>query len=947
MLLAWMVALAAEHVFVGIAWRDEILGAWELWPARTAAAPVFIGAALGLAFLCVGLHRLAKRSSPRGIHAIGALCGVAVGWGVGTGRHFEHAVYGVPLLRVALALAVGALALATEHAYFAARRRVAMWLPAILVVIAFVSWWADGHVLVRLYPAFHMGLFAMSLLALGFAVLETDRTKVAGVGVGWVGVALGLLCIAYAPIGAKRLRTYDNLRRLLVEHAPWMGRAVRIAAVISPPDALIAATDIKGPSEVARALDWSGLDVVLVSIDALRADHVGAYGYSRPTTPHIDALAREGTLFRHAYCPTPHTSYSVTSMMTGKYMRPLLALGLGQDSATMATELRRYGYRTAAFYPPAVFFIDEPRFTSFEERGLDFEYRKVEFADPTLREAQLREYLATAPHDRPLLLWVHFFEPHEPYVQHPGHHFGETDVDAYDSEIAAADDGVGRVVAAVREGRPNAVVILTADHGEEFGDHGGRYHGTTVYEEQVRVPLIVVGRGVRAATVDAPVQTIDLVPTLLSALGIPRPPRVRGRDLGAALSHEANEVGFAFAETDDFSLLAKGPLRLVCEKQADACALFDVSADPGEKHDVSRDRQTEVTTMRAEIVAMERSHGRFEGQGSSLPEALRRGAAGDVAAAEEIAGLLDDVNPTYRREAARVLFDLRSPRVRDQLARAASKDDDDEVRGTCSTTLVRIDKAAPTAPVRPLLGSANVEVRRRAALVLAERDDAAGVSELTAWLASAPANLDFVRQREIIDALARVKARSAVPTLVALLDDVRLRAAAARALGAVGDKSAKNALYTHFVTEAYVPVRPYEADALVALGAGKEMFAPLARFAGLPEPMNGAIDVAAHLGLLDAAHSGLATHDHEIRTTLHAPAAGPLRLGVLVEVSNPGTKPGAVTLEVDGSAQPTAMSYDEAWADVGTHGDLVAVHASADSNILGVWLVPKTTEASP
>src|SRR5206468_2213781 len=115
---------------------------------------------------------------------------------------------------------------------------------------------------------------------------------------------------------------------------------------------------------------------------------------------------------------------------------------------------RRYGYHTAAFYPPAVFFIDAPRFVHFEERGLDFEYRKVEFAAPALRAHQMAEYLVAAPKEAPLFAWVHLFEPHEPYVAHPEHSFGAkdtpTEVDAYDSEIAAADQGLGDLVRAFR-----------------------------------------------------------------------------------------------------------------------------------------------------------------------------------------------------------------------------------------------------------------------------------------------------------------------------------------------------------------------------------------------------------------------------------------------------------------------------------------------------------------
>src|SRR5439155_6197122 len=183
-------------------------------------------------------------------------------------------------------------------------------------------------------------------------------------------------------------------------------------------------------------VDWRDHDILLVTVDALRADHVGAYGYDRPTTPNLDRLARQGAMFLRAYCPTPHTSYSMTSMMTGKTLRPLLSQGLGLDSDTFAGILRTYGYRTAAFYPPAVFFIDEELFVPFRDRKLDFEYARVEFADPHERARAVRGYLETQPQDHRVFLWVHLFEPHEPYVLHPEHAFGERDIDRYDSEVA-------------------------------------------------------------------------------------------------------------------------------------------------------------------------------------------------------------------------------------------------------------------------------------------------------------------------------------------------------------------------------------------------------------------------------------------------------------------------------------------------------------------------------
>jgi arylsulfatase A-like enzyme len=233
-------------------------------------------------------------------------------------------------------------------------------------------------------------------------------------------------------------------------------------------------------------LDLRGRDLLLITVDALRADHLSSYGYERTTTPHIDKLAEGGALFRYAYAATPHTSYSVTSLMTGKYMRPLLLQGAGKDSDTWAATLRTYGYRTAAFYPPAVFFIDSDRFKHFSDTGLGFEYRKVEFAEGKQRIDQVATYLKRESKAEQLFLWVHLFAPHEPYEAHPGFDFGDHDIDRYDSEVAFADDTVGKLVALFRKHRPRSAVMVSSDHGEEFGEHGGRYHGSSVYEEKVR-----------------------------------------------------------------------------------------------------------------------------------------------------------------------------------------------------------------------------------------------------------------------------------------------------------------------------------------------------------------------------------------------------------------------------------------------------------------------------
>jgi len=849
---AWAALLMAEVVAVGFLWREQFSAAWEVALARTVVVPLAIAGLAPLSILAVAGWTMARRAAAGSAwarRALGLSGGIATGalaFGVTHGRHFASTAVRGPVV-VALALAGAFLGILVVPRLAALHDRGDP--PAVVATgtgLAITGWLADAFVLPHLYPAFHLAMAVTALAGCALAALGGRPGGTPGPAGRAFAAVMGvvvLLCAAAIPNRARALDRATNLRIVLVEHAPLLGdvvaAATRLARTSARSDAAaMVSPGVAAPGEVARALDWTGHDLLLMSVDALRADHVSAYGYGRPTTPNVDALAREGTLFESAYCPTPHTSYSITSMMTGKYLRPLIALGLGGDSETLAQDLRRYGWRTAAFYPPAVFFIDEDRFTRFEREALGFEYAKVEFAAPALREEQVRGYVEGAPVGRPLFLWVHFFEPHEPYVMHDDHPFSggpSPEVDAYDSEVATADDGIGRVVRLVRARSPGAVILVTADHGEEFGEHGGRYHGTTVYEEQVRVPLVVVGPGVaRGARLPTVVQTIDLLPTVLSALEIPRPARIRGRDLGPVLGGQPNAVdaGFAFAETDDASLVAAGGERLVCERRAAACALYRPAADPQEHHDVSEQDPTALARLRGMLVATERDHGRYEGAGvSRLPEALRRGMQGDAEAAVDVAALLDDADVTIRGAAASVCFALHVPATLSAVERALARDEDDRVRRWSALAVARTGGPVPPL-VEALLVDPDRDWRRRAALVLAERGDLRGCDEMATWWNDvAPARgeprddgepprlaVDLPQAREMLAATSRGPCRSALGPLVRALDDVRARPYVADALGALGESRAAGPLLALLASEPYVTTRPHEARALLALG---------------------------------------------------------------------------------------------------------------------------------
>ena len=876
---AWL-ALAAEAIVVFSMARREITSSWEMTHGIANLVPLVLPAAalvgvLG-SLLLVALTRCPSRSSMRlWLAAVAALgCGAAA-WSVGGGRHL--ASLGT---RLGFAATVGGTLAwlvwwgGPRWAGWARARGTAAGLVALAFLLVLEL--ANRFLLVRLYPGFHASLAAATVVLAptplwvwsvpdqpGLSAGKTNKN----VQASWTLLSLVVICLGLLSLttrAARRLSRFDNFRLVVIERAPMLGQVVKWAAHLAAPppmvdcgaqgwDAACAPLPVQSGSE-SRSFSLQGRDVLMITVDALRADHLGSYGYRRPTSPNIDRLAAEAVRFNHAYAPTAHTSYSVTSMMTGKYMRPLLLQGAGADSDTFATLLQRYGYRTAAFYPPAVFFIDPQRFETFRDTFLGFEFRKVEFLEGPARVEQATGYLATQPNSQRLFVWVHLFGPHEPYEAHPGFDFGSRDIDRYDSEIAYADAAIGQITRAFLGARPGAMIIVSSDHGEEFGDHGGRYHGSTVFEEQVRVPLIIRAPDLFGPRmVDEPVQTIDLLPTVLAALEVPRPPRVRGRNLGPLLVGKSTaDAGLAMAETEEQIMLAEGQYRLICARQVGACRLFDVSADPGEQHDVQEAQHDRFERLRKHARDLSASHGQYEAQGlrsegKGWPNAILRGVAGDGDAAEEIAALLDDADSAIRRKSAELLFEFNRPTVATALRLALTRDEDPAVRAWCALALTRMGQGAPL--VFDLLRGRDVRFARLAALALADAGDSRGIEHLVGWWRDAPAR-SYQQSRWLLTAFSRLRAKAAVPALVGSLGDVRLRPHIATVLADIGDQSAREPLARAFAEERYQNARVAIAQALVRLHAREEMARPLLRFLGVPDPIPGGLGVALQAKVL-------------------------------------------------------------------------------------------------
>jgi arylsulfatase A-like enzyme len=927
---AWLVLGLELFVFATLEWR-KLATVWELQMGTLWLAPTALLVAATLGALGAACYELVDRARDRrarfGLSVGAALFATLVALGVGGGRHLAELPARVgfaSLTACALALPLYFLAPALANAIKRRPERVSLGVGLVIVGLELVN----RFVLVRLYPAFHYGLSALALIvAAGLFRGSPAGVRQSELWPAFLTGAVMLLSAGLAKAGSERLSHFDNFRWLLLENAPLLGQAVRIAAELSPPPPLDdgackkgADCEQGGPRQSQRTLDLAGRDFLLISIDALRADHVGAYGYPRKTTPNIDAIARSGAVFEFAYAQTPHTSYSVTSLMTGKYMRPLLLQGVAQDSDTWAGLFRTYGYRTAAFYPPAVFFIDPARFEPFQRNFLGFEYRWVEFSEGTRRIEQVRQYLASAPHDKPLFVWVHLFGPHEPYEPHAAHDFGERDVDRYDSEIAQADETVGALVEIFQASRKNAVTLITADHGEEFGEHGGRYHGTSVYEEQVRVPLVISAPGaIKPQKVVEVVQTIDILPTLLTALDIPAPPRIRGRDLGSLLSGQrAAEPGLAYAETEEQVLLAEGSLRLVCARKIGACKLFDLRTDPAQARDLAGERSADLARLRTRLRDLSASHGRYEqsglrAEGKGWPAPILRGIGGDADAAEEIASLLDDADRVIRRKAGELLFELRRPETAAPLRLALARDEDEEVRRWCALALTRLGEGAPL--VYELLYDRETRWQRFAALALAQSGDRRGEETLIAWWRD-KAERDYARSRQLLDVFGALRTKDAIWPLVQALDDVRLRPHIATTLSKIGGELARGSLLDALHHERFQSTRVALATALVDLETGAAMATALVRFLGVPDPLPGGLALARRGELLDKIggpeKGDLRRLEREsmlgVGLMLTVPPGGNGRgVRALVRARAAGPNPGEVLFGVPTEAEPTRV----------------------------------------
>jgi arylsulfatase A-like enzyme/Flp pilus assembly protein TadD len=290
-------------------------------------------------------------------------------------------------------------------------------------------------------------------------------------------------------------------------------------------------------------LDLKGANVLLVTIDTLRVNRIGAYGNGSGLTPALDALASSGVRFEQAWSHVPITLPAHASILTGLIppnhgVRNNSAFRLGAEPTTLAERLRQAGYRTGAFV--GAFVLDsrfglDRGFDEYDDRyrpgGAAASFHFVErAADDVLRAAT---QWITQPEPGPWFAWVHLFDPHAPYRAPPAFQTGR---EPYDAEVAWTDSAIGSALDGLRRAGQldRTLVIVTADHGESLGQHGETTHGLFAYDATLRIPLIVSAPGLDSRVVSAPASHIDIFPTVLDLVG-ESPGTTDGRSLRSAL----------------------------------------------------------------------------------------------------------------------------------------------------------------------------------------------------------------------------------------------------------------------------------------------------------------------------------------------------------------------------------------------------------------------------
>ena len=424
--------------------------------------------------------------------------------------------------------------------------------------------------------------------------------------------------------------------------------------------------------------DRSRLNIIVITVDALRADHLGVYGYSRPTSPSIDAFAKEAVVVSDGISQAPYTKASIASLLTGLYptahktyttnvtLGQLMTTGVGKSSVpstdvlgpelqTLPEALHDAGFETFALTSNPYLISDFGFAQGFEHFRFLSEHRDTASARFVLAEAIKA---LDGRSKRPFFLWVHLMEPHSPYTPPepyrsmfpplaPPRPIDPSVIPArmqigdsrdlnlyqarYDGEVRTADAAIGGFFEELRRRRlwNRTLIVVTADHGESFMEHGVLEHNTWLYDELVHVPLLIRIPGVTPRRVRMQLQLVDLYPTLARVARAKVPDGLHGRDRLLELQGRAAADSYAYSELVGVRFSIRTLEWKYISSLQGGRQLFDLRVDPREQNNLARQQPKRVEQLERElrrVVAMAVKSGEGVSGQSTLvaPEVLRQ-----------------------------------------------------------------------------------------------------------------------------------------------------------------------------------------------------------------------------------------------------------------------------------------------------------------------------------
>lgn len=352
--------------------------------------------------------------------------------------------------------------------------------------------------------------------------------------------------------------------------------------------------------------------ILLITIDSLRPDHMGIYGYTRNTTPNLDKLGEESAVFLNAYSNAPITPTSLTSLLTSIHPHDHQVNWNGKLSSnytTLAEILRLHGYHTEAYVSH---YILTPEYGL--NQGFDYyDYSVLNKGDPhnitSSKELTDKAIGRLDNTTEPFFIWIHYFDTHYDYLNHTGFEYGNnSDIDLYDSEIAYTDYHINRLLDKLKQKElfNKTIIVILADHGEEFREHGNILHNNAPYQELIHIPLIIKTPTTKKQRIQETIDETDIMPTLLKLLETPIPEGLYGTAIPMQKNEFKTKNKTIYAERlKDSKCIIEDKNKLIIktsEGNINSIELYNLQEDPKEKNNITETEKQKTTELQNKLL---------------------------------------------------------------------------------------------------------------------------------------------------------------------------------------------------------------------------------------------------------------------------------------------------------------------------------------------------------